>query len=159
MLFLGQFPMKIEHIPGETNVIADLLSRIPEYSGYVNGSLREPVDVEIPNQEFESPESSPESPPSLTAAPITLMRGKVLLETPVVRHRTPQKLKSDRIRRDQEATDIATSSVTDDIPVTPRHQSLHSISLTHRILFQSILTSTQTSFGTATRRTGSSPKP
>jgi len=26
MLFLGQFPMKIEHIPGETNIIADLLS-------------------------------------------------------------------------------------------------------------------------------------
>jgi hypothetical protein len=31
MLFLEQFPM-IEHIPGETNVIADLLSGIPEYS-------------------------------------------------------------------------------------------------------------------------------
>jgi len=26
MLFLRQFPMKIEHIPGETNIIADLLS-------------------------------------------------------------------------------------------------------------------------------------
>jgi hypothetical protein len=90
MLFLGQFPMKIEHIPGETNVIADLLSRILEYSGYVNGSLREPVDVEIPNQEFESPES----PPSLAAAPITLRRGKVLLETPVVRRRTTQKGKT-----------------------------------------------------------------
>jgi RNase H-like domain found in reverse transcriptase len=53
MLFLGQFPMKIEHIPGETNVIADLLSRIPEYSGYVSGSLHEPVD-ELPRQRIRS---------------------------------------------------------------------------------------------------------
>jgi len=42
MLFLDQFSMKIEHILGETNVIADLLSRIAEYSGYIKGSLREP---------------------------------------------------------------------------------------------------------------------
>ena len=94
MLFLGQFPMKIEHIPGETNVIADLLSRIPEYSGYVNGSLREPVDVDIPDQYFESSE-----PPSLIATPITLRRGKILLETPVVRQRGSQKIKSDSFKR------------------------------------------------------------
>ena len=89
MLFLNQFPMKIEHIPGETNVIADLLSRIPEYSGYVSGSLREPVDVDVPDQDFESPVA-----PSLIAAPITLRRGKVLLETPVVRRRTTQQNKT-----------------------------------------------------------------
>ena len=108
MLFLGQFPMKIEHIPGETNVIADLLSRIPEYSGYISGSLSEPVDVELPDQEFES-----STPPLPLAAPITLRRGKVLLETPVTRRRGPQSQKPQPV--DHRETD----SEIDDIPVTP----------------------------------------
>ena len=106
MLFLGQFPMKIEHIPGQTNIIADLLSRIPEYSGYVSGSLHEPVDIDVPDQDFES-----STLPPLIAAPITLRRGKILLETPVVRRRN-------RRKRNQPVI-MATDSETDDIPVTP----------------------------------------
>jgi hypothetical protein len=63
--------MEIEYIPGETNVIADLVSRIPEYSGYVAGSLHEPVSVDVPDQDFES-----RTLPSLMAAPTTLRRGR-----------------------------------------------------------------------------------
>ena len=75
--------MKIEHIPGNTNVIEDLLSRIPEYAGYVKGSLDEAQDVDVPEQSFEQP-----GDPLLRVAPITLRRGKVLLEQPAIQRRT-----------------------------------------------------------------------
>src|SRR5439155_21269541 len=80
ILFLNQFQMKIEHIPGNTNVIADLLSRIPEYA---KGSLDEAQDVDIPEQSFEQP-----GDPLLRVAPITVRRGKVLLEQPAIQRRT-----------------------------------------------------------------------
>ena len=119
MLFLSQFAMKIEHIPGPTNTIADLLSRIPEYSGYVKGSLQEPVDVDLPDQQFDSPASTP-----LSAAPITLRRGKVLLDTPVRRQRGRKSRKnlSDRSvthAKDRDQAAMETTSETDDIPITP----------------------------------------
>src|SRR5947207_13959901 len=114
MLFLGQFPMKIEHIPGETNIIADLLSRISEYSGYVSGSLHEPVDVDVPDHDFESP-----ALPPLIVAPITLRRGKVLLETPAVHRRTTQQKKSATSDRSPKVQHPVTPSELNDIPVTP----------------------------------------
>ena len=114
MLFLGQFPMTIEHIPGETNVIADLLSRIPEYSGYRPGSLGEPIDVDVPDQEFGSP-----APPQFLAAPITLRRGKVLLDKPVVRRRGPQKNSASLPETFPSISDSEIDSEIDDIPVTP----------------------------------------
>ena len=82
MLFLGQFPIKIEHISDKMNVIADLLSRILEYSGYINGSLRESVNIDISDQYFESSEFL-----SLVTVPIILRREKILLETSVIHRR------------------------------------------------------------------------
>jgi hypothetical protein len=72
MLFLGQFSMKIEHMPGEMNVIADLLSRILEYSGYVSGSLKEPVDVEVPDQDFVDHEIDPPRSTTIYVGPYSL---------------------------------------------------------------------------------------
>ena len=45
--------MKIEYILDEMNVIMDLLSRISEYSGYVNKSLCEFMNVDVFDQDFE----------------------------------------------------------------------------------------------------------
>jgi hypothetical protein len=128
MLVLGQFPMKIEHIPGETKVITDLLSRIQEYSIYVFGSLLETVDVDVPDQDFESPVPTP-----LISSPITLRRWKLLLDTPVPRRRGPQSQKrniSDHpaiLAGDQAATD--TPSEIGDIPVTLPPESTFNQSL------------------------------
>ena len=119
--FLSQFHMKIEHIPSETNVIADLLSRIPECSGYVAGSLREPTEIDVPDHNFDTP--PPHLPPLITSspvlAPITLRRGKVLLETPVVRRRGTQQRKPTSQADFVAATENFDISEIEDIPVTP----------------------------------------
>jgi hypothetical protein len=74
MLFLDQFLMKVEYISGETNVIADLLSRIPECSGYVGESLGESVNIDVSDQDFESLAF-----PLLIAISSTIRREKILL--------------------------------------------------------------------------------
>jgi hypothetical protein len=96
VIFLNQFQMEIVHLPGKKNIIADLLSRIPERSTYVANSLEfVPDSVDIPDQNnFPGPPAAPPAPPAPpAAAAITLRRGKVLLETPAIRKRpsTPEK--------------------------------------------------------------------
>lgn len=81
MLFLDQFSMKIEYILDEINVIMDLLSRISEYSGYVNKSLREFVNVDVFDQHFESESLS------LIAASIIIKRRKILLKILIIYRR------------------------------------------------------------------------
>ena len=44
IVFLNQFQMDIQHLPGKKNIIADLLSRIAEQTGYKNGALTEVPD-------------------------------------------------------------------------------------------------------------------
>jgi transposase InsO family protein len=92
VIFLNQFQMNIVHLPGKKNIIADLLSRIPERSSYVADTLQYvPDSVDIPEQNtFPSMSATLPSttPPPPEAAAITLRRGKVLLEKPAIRKRT-----------------------------------------------------------------------